>query len=69
MIRMLFIALLLSGCQRTQWLTVCPTPVVYDQRTEHHLAQELQTLPQHSTIVQFLLDYKKERDMLKACRP
>ncbi|OUI78161.1 hypothetical protein HK18_08900 [Commensalibacter intestini] len=59
--------ILLCSCTKTNFISLCPEPVKYSQESQQKLQQELMNIPEDSHIVQYLIDYKKQRDMLSAC--
>lgn len=66
----LFTGLLLAGCADTHVVHVplCPPVMEYSKASQMNLSHELRTVPADSQITRYLLDYKRERDMLRACR-
>lgn len=64
------IALLLTGCvtRHSVHVPVCPAIIPYSAQSQSKLADELENLPANSEIMRYILDYKRERDMLAACQ-
>lgn len=48
--------------------SVCPRPVEYSRDFQARLADEMDALSPGSAVETALLDYQRERDMLRACR-
>lgn len=46
----------------------CPPQMDYTQQSQLKLAKELESLKPDSEIMRYLLDYKRQQDMLKACQ-
>jgi hypothetical protein len=47
---------------------VCPPVVEYSRKDQRHLADEVEALPEGSTIVEWLSDYAVLRAQLDDCR-
>lgn len=60
-------SLLLAGCGGTVVKTVCPPLTQYDRAFNLRLADEVDALPADSAVVQALVDYKRLRDIVRAC--
>lgn len=60
-----FIILLLSGCA-THGLA-CPQITEYSKETQAHAWLELQSLPQNSTLKEWVKDYGALRNQVRAC--
>ena len=59
-----------SGCATAvSEPSVCPRVVEYPPAFQNRLADEIERLPVGSAIETALLDYQRERDVLRACRP
>lgn len=62
-------ALSASGCATAPSdASVCPRPVAYTPEFQARLANEIDALPAGSAIETAILDYQRERDMLRAAR-
>ncbi|MGH6883191.1 hypothetical protein [Hypericibacter sp.] len=59
--------LLLAAC-RTPVVTACPPVPIYDPEFQGRLADEIHALPPDSALGQAIIDYKRLRDQLRACR-
>ncbi|WP_040363688.1 hypothetical protein [Commensalibacter intestini] len=59
--------ILLCSCTKTHFISLCPKPVEYSKESQQKLQQELVNVPEDSQVIQYLIDYKKQRDMLNAC--
>lgn len=60
-------SLLLVGCETVVVKTVCPPLTQYDRAFNLRLADEIDAMPADSAAVQALIDYKKLRDIVRAC--
>lgn len=72
-ISIVFLAVLalLAGCSSAPAVTpgaVCPPPVEYSKDVLRQAAGELRTLPSGAALETMMIDYGRERDMLRACR-
>lgn len=64
------ILFLLYGCASpslVQYKVVCPRTTLYSKEDQQNLGKELKKLAPNNIIIKFLINYKKERDMLIAC--
>lgn len=59
--------ILLAGCA-APLVSACPPVPVYDQAFQTRLADELDALPPGSALGAAIIDYKRLRDVLRACR-
>jgi hypothetical protein len=59
---------LLAGCGTTVQ-TVCPPLVEYDQPFMRRLADELDAAPSGSAMARAVVDYRRLRDVVRACNP
>lgn len=58
---------LLAACSPTV-KTTCPPLVEYDQAFMDRLATEIDGLPSDSAMVRVVVDYRRLRDLTRACR-
>jgi hypothetical protein len=57
-----------AGCGTTVQ-TVCPPLVEYDQPFMNRLADELSAAPADSAMTRAVVDYRRLRDVVRACNP
>ncbi|QEX18553.1 hypothetical protein FRZ44_38600 [Hypericibacter terrae] len=58
---------MLAAC-RAPVVTACPPVPVYSPEFQWRLADEIHALPPGSALGQAVIDYKRLRDQLRACR-
>jgi hypothetical protein len=63
----LFAFVMLGGCQASI-VTACPAIPAYSAAFQERLADEIQALPPGSALGEAIIDYKRLRDQLRACR-
>jgi hypothetical protein len=63
----LFAFVMLGGCQGPI-VTACPAIPAYSAAFQERLADEIQALPPGSALGEAIIDYKRLRDQLRACR-
>jgi hypothetical protein len=49
-------------------VTACPAIPAYSAAFQERLADEIQALPPRSVLGEAIIDYKRLRDQLRACR-
>ena len=57
----------LAACSETI-VASCPPVPQYSQAFQSRLAAEIETLPSDSALGEAIIDYKRLRDQLRACR-
>jgi hypothetical protein len=60
-------ALMMTACH-TPVVTACPPVPTYSSEFQWQLAEEIHALPPDSALGQAIVDYKRLRDQLRACR-
>lgn len=63
----LSVALMLAACN-TPIVTACPPVPIYSTEFQTRLANEIHDLPPDSALGMAIVDYKRLRDQLRACR-
>lgn len=60
-------SVLLAGCAAPAVVVQCPSLVEYDRAFMQRLADEVDRLPSESAIVRAIIDYRRLRDLTRAC--
>jgi len=64
---MIFLNGCATGSSDLQWAVVCPPVVDYGLEEQRRVAEEVETLPEGSAIVEWLADYAVLREQARAC--
>jgi hypothetical protein len=60
-------AFMMAACHAPV-VTACPPVPIYSPEFQWRLADEIHALPPDSALGQAIIDYKRLRDQLRACR-
>ena len=67
----LLAAVFLAACSsspRVVYQIECPPLKDYTSQSQEKLSREISALKSDSEIIRYLLDYKNQRDMIRACQ-
>lgn len=58
---------ILFGCTAPAVTVQCPPIVEYDRPFMQRLAEEIDRLPPESAMIRVVIDYRRLRDLIRAC--